>query len=47
MIVDVLAQATHGEMRRPNLDAVATWQKEVRHAEWEAEAHALQRRIGL
>jgi hypothetical protein len=37
-IVDVLTKATHGELRRPNLSAIAAWQKELRHAQWASEA---------
>jgi hypothetical protein len=42
-IVDVLARAAHGELRRPNLAAVAEWRAEGRDAERKAKVERLQR----
>jgi hypothetical protein len=46
-IVKVLARAAHGELKRPNLAAVAEWRKEGRAAEREQKSRQFQTKLAF
>jgi hypothetical protein len=46
-IVDMLARAAHGELKRPNLVAIAEWRKEGRAAESELKRRRFERKLAF